>query len=186
MQRPNGSRCAAASPPSNCSDAVLFDTVNSYYAGIARMALEERGVRFTSQYVSMPSMEQLAPWYMRLSPAGQIPALRTAAGEVVTDSRGIVSWAYGTDETPNEKELLDLLYAECPGSLAFLTGEATLRLLKVMVRSPAKSLMLTRKIRRLQSENPDLHDIYEKKLAATPSPGSAPVRVSGISSRLFL
>ena len=178
--------CAAASPPSICSDAVLFDTVNSYYAGIARMALEERGVRFTSQYVSMPSMEQLAPWYMRLSPAGQIPALRTAAGEVVTDSRGIVSWAYGTDETPNEKELLDLLYAECPGSLAFLTGEATLRLLKVMVRSPVKSLMLTRKIRRLQSENPDLHDIYEKKLAATPSPGSAPVRVSGISSRLFL
>ena len=55
-----------------------------------------------------------------------------------------------------------------------------------MVRSPAKRLMLTRKIRRLQSENPDLHDIYEKKLAATPSPGSAPVRVSGASSRLFL
>lgn len=148
------------------SDAVLYDTVNSYYAGIARMALEERGVRYTSQYVSMPNMEQLAPWYMRINPAGQIPALRTAAGEIVGDSRGIVDWAYGSEETPHEKELLDLLYAECPGSLAWLTGEATIPLLKVMVRSPAVSLMLPRKIRRLQAENPDLHDTYERKLAA--------------------
>jgi len=146
--------------------AVLYDSVNSYYAGLVRMALAEQGVPFTSKYVNMPALEQLEPSYMRINPAGMVPALQTASGDVVNDSRNIVNWAYGSAESASEKEVLDQLYSECAGSLAWLSGEVTIPLIKVMAKSPAMKIVLPRTIRRYQSENPDLHDVYEKKLAA--------------------
>lgn len=126
--------------------AVLFDTVNSYYAGIARLALAESGVLFRSHHVSMPNSEQLAPWYMRINPLGQVPALQTEAGQIVNDSRNIVDWAYGSDESVDEREVLDQLYSEDPGSLAWLSGEAKIPLLWIVVRSPAMKIFLPRTI----------------------------------------
>jgi hypothetical protein len=99
------------------------------------------------------------------------------------------SWqAYGSAESASEKEVLDQLYSECAGSLAWLSGEVTIPLIKVMAKSPAMKIVLPRtirrceffldapllstltgrrlRVRRYQSENPDLHDVYEKKLAA--------------------
>eukprot|EP00966_Prymnesium_polylepis_P047571 1101577-Prymnesium_polylepis.1 len=95
--------------------AVLYDSVNSYYAGVVRMALAERDIDFSSYYINMPKQEQLAPWYMRMNPAGMVPALKSAAGEIVNDSRNIVNWAYGSKESAGEKEVLDKLYSEVSG-----------------------------------------------------------------------
>ena len=147
-------------------EAVLFDTKNSYYAGIVRMALAERSISYTSQYVSLPKQEQLAPWYLRMNPAGLVPAFQAASGEIVNDSRNIVNWAYGTKESAAEREVLDKLYSEDPGSLAWLSGEKRIPLLKVMVNSPLIKIMLPKKIAKLQAENPDLHDVYKKRLEA--------------------
>lgn len=146
--------------------AVLFDSVNSYYAGLVRVALAENNVSFTSHYVNMPKCEQLAPWYMRINPAGTVPALRAEDGQIVNESRTIVNWAYGSDESAGDKEILDQLYSECPGSLAWLCGEAKILLLKIMVHSPAMKILLPRTIRKHQAGNPDLHELYEKKLSA--------------------
>jgi len=101
-----------------------------------------------------------------MNPAGMVPALKSAAGEIVNDSRNIVNWAYGSKESAGEKEVLDKLYSEDPGSLAWLTGVKTLPLLKAMVKSPAMKVVLPRTIAKYQAQNPDLHDVYEKKLAA--------------------
>ena len=146
--------------------AVLYDSVNSYYAGIARMALAESGIAYSSHYISMPRGEQLAPWYMRLNPAGQVPALKSASGEIVNDSRNIVNWAYGSEESAEETEILDKLYSEDPGSLAWLSGARTIPLLKAVLKSPARTVLLPRAIARYQAQNPDLHDVYQRKLAA--------------------
>lgn len=145
---------------------ILYDSVNSYYAGVARMALCENDVSFRSRYVNMPKMEQLEPWYLRIDPKGQIPSLTTGGDAVLTESRDIVRWAYGSDETKEEAKVLDQLYSECPGSLAWLSGAEKIPLLNVLAHSPATKIVLPRKIRRYQKEEPNLFDVYEDKLAA--------------------
>eukprot|EP00929_Paragymnodinium_shiwhaense_P042611 TRINITY_DN22020_c0_g1_i1.p1 TRINITY_DN22020_c0_g1~~TRINITY_DN22020_c0_g1_i1.p1 ORF type:complete len:242 (+),score=25.74 TRINITY_DN22020_c0_g1_i1:247-972(+) len=145
---------------------VLYDTVNSYYAGLVRVALAENNIDFVSRYVNMQAQENLEPWYMRLNAKGTIPALRTAAGDMVNESRNIVNWAYDSSESEGEKRVLDRLYSECPGSLAWLCGAAKIPLLKVLVKSPLASVMLPRIISKHQSDNPDLKEVYEEKLVA--------------------
>ncbi|CAB9510045.1 Ganglioside-induced differentiation-associated protein 1 [Seminavis robusta] len=152
--------------PSSTTVVTLYDSVNSYYAGVARMALCENDVHFQSRYVNMPQMEQLEPWYLRIDPKGQIPSLTAAGDTVLTESRDIVRWGYGSDETQEEAKVLDQLYSECPGSLAWLSGSCKILLLKVIARSPAKKIVLPKKIRRYQKQEPDLFDVYEDKLAA--------------------
>lgn len=56
---------------------ILYDTINSYYADIAHMALVERGIHFKSQYIKLTNLEQLEPWFIRINPNGQIPSLQT-------------------------------------------------------------------------------------------------------------
>lgn len=145
---------------------VLYDTVNSYYAGLVRIALAENSIEFVSRYVNMQATEQIEPWYMKINPLGQVPALRTESGEIVNESRIIVSWAYKSKETSEEKEVLDQLYSEDPGSLAWLSGFAKIPLLKIMNKLPLQRLILPKMIGKLQAANPDLHEAYEKKREA--------------------
>jgi len=144
--------------------ALLYDTVNSYYCGVARMALHENDVPFRSEYLSMPRQQHLAPWFARLNPEMQLPTLLLPSGAAVTESRGIVTHAYGGGPgSAAEEEVLDWLYREDAGSLAWLTGREKIPLLKVVLGCGMQRQMV-KTFQKIQQQAPDLHDVYAAKM----------------------
>lgn len=166
MELQDGGAGASARAVPLAKGTTLYSAVESYYSQVARIALYENDVDFEVYNTNLQGQENLEPWFMRMNPEGLIPALCAKSGGVVNDSRNIVNWAYGSPESPQEKAVLDQLYSECPGSLAFLTGGRKICLLKVMMNSPAAKIILPKIIARKQAANPDLHEAYERKKQA--------------------
>jgi len=49
------------------------------------LAIKEKGVPFTSHFVNLHEFQQHEPWYVKINPNGQVPAL-IHAGKVITES----------------------------------------------------------------------------------------------------
>ncbi|RLL50531.1 glutathione S-transferase family protein [Mariprofundus sp. EBB-1] len=67
----------------------------------ARLALEEKGVAWTSREIDIVhTQEQLEPWYLNLNPKGVVPTLTDANGEtkVITNSATIIRYVASLGE----------------------------------------------------------------------------------------
>lgn len=71
-------------------EITLYDFKGSICSQMARLALVEKGVRFTRRSVDiMETNEQFEPWYVDLNPRAVVPTM-VIDGEVVTDTIKIV------------------------------------------------------------------------------------------------
>lgn len=158
---------AANKPLLGENEVLLYDTINSFYCGVARIALCENGIQFKSHYLSMPSQEHTVPWFARINPKMMLPTLVPSSGAAVTESRDIVSFAYGgRPGIAAEEQILDRLYSEDVGSLAWLTGREKILLLKVVLKIGLQKKMIPKILHKRQKEAPDLFDVYERKIEA--------------------
>ena len=90
--------------------AHLYHAASSYYSMIARLALTEGGVAYTSVPVDIHRRkEQFAPDYVRLNPGMTVPTLQLP-DRVLTESRDILFHALG-GESPASRRWVDLQYA---------------------------------------------------------------------------
>ena len=73
----------------------LYHAASSYYSSIARLALVEAGVAFTSVPLDIHRrMAQFEPGYARLNPNMTVPTL-VLDGRTLSESRDIVLFAFG-------------------------------------------------------------------------------------------
>jgi glutathione S-transferase len=146
------------------SSARLHHAASSYYSAIARLALVERGVPFESVRVDIHRrMEQLAPGHARLNPNLTVPTLE-ASGRVLSESRDILLFAFGTTEAALDdatRSWLDRHYAFPIDELTF----GWLLSWNPLARSAVpRSLAATEKrLRRLATEHADLAGIYGRR-----------------------
>ena len=70
------------------TEVILYHIPPSFYSQVARLALAEKGVKYTSRFVAM---DMYAPWYMRLNPAGTVPMI-VHDGHPVPDSIAIARY----------------------------------------------------------------------------------------------
>ena len=59
------------------ADVLLYHMPPSFYSQVARLVLEEKGVRWDGQIIwaGPPFCESYEPWYMALNPGGTVPTL---------------------------------------------------------------------------------------------------------------
>jgi glutathione S-transferase len=146
------------------SAARLHHAASSYYSGIARLALVERGVPFESVAVDIHRRKQhLAPGYARLNPNLTVPTLE-APDRVLSESRDILLFAFGTTEAALDdatRMWLDRHYAFPIDELTFgwlLSWNPLLR------RGVPRTLAATEEqLRRLATEHADLADVYGRR-----------------------
>ncbi len=70
---------------------LLYDFLGSICSQMARLALAEKGVRYTRQNVDiMETHAQFEPWYVALNPKAVVPTLRID-DQIVTDTKDIVA-----------------------------------------------------------------------------------------------
>src|SRR5512140_1393604 len=81
----------------------LYDYFRSSAAYRVRIAFCLKGLSPERAFVHLRNGMQREPGYLALNPQGLVPALRTDAGEVLTQSLSIVEWL---DETHPEPPLL--------------------------------------------------------------------------------
>lgn len=79
------------------SEVILYHAPPSFYSQIARIALAEKGVRWSSKWI-VP-FENYEPWYMRLNPGGTVPTL-VHDGHCVPDSFAISRYVDANFEGP--------------------------------------------------------------------------------------
>lgn len=94
------------------SDRTLYHAASSYYSAIARLALVEAGVAFTSVPVDIHRrMAQFEPDYVRLNPGMTVPTF-ALADRTLTESRDIMLHAF-PDRVDDEatRRWLDAHYA---------------------------------------------------------------------------
>ncbi|GBF89455.1 TCHQD class glutathione S-transferase [Raphidocelis subcapitata] len=71
----------------------LFDHPLAFHPGKARLALVEKQVPFNSKVINLFNGDSLKPDYLKVNPAGTVPALAAADGRVLcTQSREIVEF----------------------------------------------------------------------------------------------
>ena len=66
-------------------------------------------------------------------------------------------------DTPESEALLDRLYEVEVGTFIWITGAHSITLLGIMMKHKGIKAFEDQ-LRTLQKENPDLHDVYEKKI----------------------
>ena len=72
-------------------EVILYHIPPSFYSQVARLALAEKGVAYTSRFLAM---DMYQPWYMRLNPGGTVPTM-VHDGKFVPDSFAIARYADG-------------------------------------------------------------------------------------------
>ena len=93
----------------------LYLFYTSFFSKKALMFLNEKEIEFDTQIISMPAEENQSPWYLAISPKGEVPALRHGQN-VIPDSDVILKYIeknnlgkkslYPTD--PSENKMHDI------------------------------------------------------------------------------
>jgi glutathione S-transferase len=75
------------------ADVLLYHMPPSFYSQVARLVLEEKGVRWNGQIIwaGPPFCESYEPWYMTLNPGGTVPTL-VHGDQTLPDSRLIIEY----------------------------------------------------------------------------------------------
>ena len=71
---------------------LLYDCADAPSARRARMFIAEKGRSINRINIDLRSREHLKPEYLAVNPAGMVPALRTLAGEIITENDGIAAY----------------------------------------------------------------------------------------------
>jgi glutathione S-transferase len=78
----------------------LYDCASAPSPRRARILLAEKGVAHATVQVDLRSHEQMGEAYRRINPQCTVPALRTDAGEMLTDNAAIAAWVEAQHPQP--------------------------------------------------------------------------------------
>ena len=141
----------------------LYNTDSSYYSMIARLALAEAGMAYTSRPVDIHrGRENQQPWFVRLNPEMTVPVL-VDGDRVLPDSHLILDAALPRPAAGAQAELLSRLYRFPVDQFTF----AWLMRWNPVVRFlfPRKLAEIRGDMLQLAAQNPDLADAYRKRAA---------------------
>lgn len=175
-----------APTPAADPDLLLYYNRISICSSMARLLIRERALRFTERHVDLMSGEQLAPWFLRLNPLGEVPVL-VARGAVVPDSQALTYHL----ETTRREEGVRLIPDDRDGEVrAWLSAVHALPFFRItlstnrdaaptdlVAQAEARREVYRGKIETLARENEDLASVYRAKLAR--SEQEKPAVVSG-------
>jgi hypothetical protein len=142
------------------------------------MTLAENKVDFTSKILDMSKGEHLAPDFARKNPIMMLPTLdlepqTEKGGRVLLDSREIckhsdkLDYSYFREDCSKEVGiLLDLMYSECIGSLAWLTGFHKICFLRFGITNGLLMQKMGNVMSKYAQENADLAMEYDLKFKA--------------------
>ena len=101
----------------------------------------------------------------RNNPNMELPAMQRPDGQWFCGSRDITAEIAknSNTDTPEVEALLDRLYEVEIGTFTWTTGAHSITLLSIMMKKKGLEVFAN-KIKELQKENPDLHDVYDRKL----------------------
>lgn len=138
----------------------LYHAPSSYYSMIARLALAEAGIEYTSRIVDIHRRRQnILPDYARIQPNLSVPAM-TVEGRTLVESRQILEHALG-DGGAEGRPWIDRHYGFEVEDLTFgrlLAWNPLAR--RAIPRTLAKQ---EAKLRALALENPDLAEVYLRR-----------------------
>lgn len=145
------------------TEVILYHIPPSFYSQVARIALAEKGVGYTSRFVAM---DMYAPWYMRLNPAGTVPMI-VHDGHPVPDSIAIARYVDANFEGPplipaEESERAKMerwikAFVEISvRELSYGTGMA-------VKFGPFINRFRLRVLKRQERANPDMAEVYRAK-----------------------
>lgn len=149
---------------------VLYHFPPSPYSARARIALEEKGVPWEGRICNLLTMENYAPWYVRLHPGAVVPLL-VDGDQVVPESDRILRFIDehydGPTLIPEENESRACMERWFERAQRFPLEEIHASLQPAaLVRTEARALAGRAKhLRRLAREHPDLAERYERKAA---------------------
>lgn len=149
----------------------LYETGPSFYSHLARLTLVEKGADWQSQNINIgPVMENFEPWYMRIHPAGVVPALEHN-GTIVTEAIHIMRYVDqnfdGPSLTPEDPALREKMDEWLERMNAFPTREFSYGVQGIALLKPLmkRSYDLRRKVlRKHRDKNPDLAERYNARL----------------------
>jgi glutathione S-transferase len=81
-------------------DVVIYTIPTSICSQRVRLALEEKGVAYRDQTISIPDLENLRPWYLQLNPRGLVPTI-TVGDESLFDSATIMRFVNNFFDGPS-------------------------------------------------------------------------------------
>jgi glutathione S-transferase len=139
----------------------LHNAPSSYYSMIARLALVEARVPFTSVKIDIHRRKaQLSPAYARLNPHMTVPTL-DLGDRVLTDSRDIVLYAFGEPTEEATTRWLDRHYEFPIEELTFGWMLRRNPLARWVV--PRQLAGMETKLRDLARAHPDLEQAYSRR-----------------------
>ncbi|KAG0586941.1 hypothetical protein KC19_2G129400 [Ceratodon purpureus] len=78
--------------PSAEGSVILYSYPLAFNPAKAKLALEEKGIKYTEKKVDLFNGQSLEPWYLKLNPNASTPTL-VAGDEKITESADIIRWA---------------------------------------------------------------------------------------------
>lgn len=158
--------CAAAMAGAAGAQPVFYTYPLAFNPAKAKLALEEKGIKYTEKKIDIFGGQSLEPWYLKLNPAGSAPML-VVGDESITESSDIIRWADKQGE-PLGGSAVDRPFVEAwlqkvdawDGNLfaAVNTGAAGVIKFSTQFKiNVAKSHA---------KRNPDMAELYTKKIAA--------------------
>lgn len=72
--------------------AILYSYPLAFNPAKSKLALEEKGIKYTEKKIDLFNGQSLEPWYLKINPAGSSPTL-VVGDEKITESADIIRWA---------------------------------------------------------------------------------------------
>lgn len=150
---------------------VLHDFILAYYPARARLMLVEKAVPYTTRPLNLLNGDSLRPAFLRVNPAGTLPVL-THGDKTLTQSLDIVRYvdeSLGSGGPLGGDGTDPALVAQWRSQIDGFDGNL---FMSAHMEGGAKALMAKlgtfreKFARARQAENPDMADVYERKLAA--------------------
>ncbi|XP_024393589.1 glutathione S-transferase TCHQD isoform X2 [Physcomitrium patens] len=131
----------------------------------AKLALEEKGIKYTEKKIDLFNGQSLEPWYLKLNPAASSPTL-VVGDEKIVESADIIRWAdsqgapLGGDSVDRAfvKEWLEKVDA-WDGNLFAAANSSSSGAIKFGTKHKIKVAEANMK------RNPDMAELYKKKIA---------------------
>jgi glutathione S-transferase len=155
-----------AAQPSAEGSVILYTYPLAFNPAKAKLALEEKGIRYTEKKVDLFNGQSLEPWYLKVNPNASTPTLVTQ-GQTITESMEIVKWA-DSQGTPLGGDAVDRAFVSAwlekvdkwDGNLFAAANSGTGGVVKFGNKHKIKVAEAHKK------RNPEMAELYTKRIAA--------------------
>lgn len=144
--------------------AIFYGYPLAFNPAKSKLALEEKGIKYTEKKIDLFNGQSLEPWYLKLNPAASAPTL-VVGDEKITESADIIRWA-DKQGTPLGGDSVDRAVVEewlqkvdpWDGNLFTAVNSGAAGVIKLTTQYKIKVAEANAK------RNPDLAELYKQKV----------------------